>query len=686
MSRMANLAHWFWTLIPANPVLVRVVQGGSRSTAHMWARTGYLFALITLMLIGLLSGGAMMGAITLTDLAKSGTWVFVIIAYGQVALICLLAPVFFAGALTQEQSADTIDILLTTPLSNLQIVVGSLLGRLFFVLALIASGLPLFAVVLLFGGVAVSSVFVAFAVAALTAVFVGAVAVTLAVLRAGGRRAVFVFIIVIAAYLFGAWGVDNVVRFARDVVVTAPTAQVQSPDGGASGGQSQPRGGAPGGGSAEDDEEERTMPAAVGRSTWVTPLHPLLVLRASIDSGNYRPPRAEDLPDAHPLTRFYLTRPLAGFAIVTLSLSTLLVMLSATQLRRIAGGERPVVEGIKRALGVSTAERVRPPRAVGTNPVAWRESQSRAGQRWAVFSRWGFFAATMLLGVLLLWLYHRQALPALRDGRGVLLTQSEVFSEGLRLLLLVEVVLIALVAIYRSAGAVSREREDGTLDLLLVTPISPRNYLWGKLRGLVGFLSVMLAAPLLTLALAALYSTVGQIAEWPTAVVEQRVTLDTGGAAGPQEVTVTRPLVMPEAAVLFPLMLLPFIALCVAVGMTWSLKARGVFGAVVPTLGAIGLLVLVTGFCGYYAAEQLPIIGPVINGFSPLTNVNMLINPYERVSGFVTEDANISPIGRLSLVVAALAAGAGYALVVWTAVLSMVHRFDHVVRRLSGTS
>ncbi len=691
---MVALTRWFWTLIPANPVLLRVVQGGSRSTAHMWARTGYLFALITLMLLGLYAREGATGAMTLTDLAKSGTWVFVIIAYGQVVMICLLAPVFFAGALTQEQSSDTIDILLTTPLSNLQIVLGSLLGRLFFVLGLLASGLPLFAVLLLFGGVPVSSVFVAFAVAALTALFVGAVAVTLAVLRAGGRKAVFVFIVVVAAYLFGAWGVDGLVRLARDAMVPAPAAAlatvgagpgVATAAPGVAGGSGAAMGASPaaGGGSPAGAGQEVQTAPPMRRTTWVTPLHPLLVLRASIDSANYRPPRAEDLPDAHTLTRFYMTRPLAGFAIVTLTLSTVLVLFSATQLRRVAGGERPVVEGIKRALGVDDGERRRPPRPVGANPVAWRESQSRAGMRWAVWSRWGFFGLAMFLGLLLLWLYHRQALPSLRDGRGMVLGQADVFREGLRLLLLVQVVLIGLMAIYRSAGAVSREREDGTLDLLLVTPITPRQYLWGKLRGLIGYLSVMLAAPVLTLAFVALYSTWGAMVDWPTATVEQTVTLPAGAASGGQ-MTVTRPLLLPESALLFPLMLLPFVALCVAVGMSWSIKARGVFGAVAPTMGAIGALVLVTGFCGYHGAEQVPVLGPIVNGFSPLTNLSMLLNPHERIGGFLLEDGQINPLGRFSLVLAALAAAGGYTLVVWTAVAHMVNSFDHTVRRLSG--
>jgi ABC-type transport system involved in multi-copper enzyme maturation permease subunit len=142
--------------------------------------------------------------------------VFAIVGYGQVILICLLSPLFMAGTIASEQSGRTYDILLTTPLSNLQIVLGSLLGRLFFVLALLLSGLPLFAVLLIFGGVPISAVFVCFATSALLG---GSVAVTLSVMHAGGRKAVFVFVIVIvisiAAYLVAVYLAAQLVRSER---------------------------------------------------------------------------------------------------------------------------------------------------------------------------------------------------------------------------------------------------------------------------------------------------------------------------------------------------------------------------------------------------------------------------------------------------------------------------------------
>ncbi|MGB0768712.1 MAG: ABC transporter permease, partial [Phycisphaeraceae bacterium] len=192
---------WLWRLVPGNPQVVRIVQGASRRNHHALVRLSYLLILMGVVFIGLVAGGGLTGSGDLRELAQAGSQIFRFVAMGQVVLVCLIAPIFMAGAIASEQSGKTYAILLTTPLSNLQIVLGSLIGRLFFILALLFSGLPLFAVMLIFGGVPVSSIFVAFSVAALTALFVGAVAVVLSVMRAGGRKAVFAFVVSIAAYL-----------------------------------------------------------------------------------------------------------------------------------------------------------------------------------------------------------------------------------------------------------------------------------------------------------------------------------------------------------------------------------------------------------------------------------------------------------------------------------------------------
>lgn len=611
-------------------MVVRIVQGGSQRTQHLWVRMGYLGALVLLMLIGLLRPGSGMGGdMSLTDLAKSGTKVFAIISYGQVILVCLLSPLFMAGAIGQERAGQTYNILLTTPLSNLQIVLGSLCGRLFFILALLLGGLPLYAVLLIFGGVPVWSVVVSFTVAACTALVVGTVAVTMSVLRAGGRKAVFSFVIIIAAYLIGAYLLD--VGLLRKLGTPKTT-------------------------------------------TWLTGLHPILVMQASLNSANYRPPAPETLTDASVWVRFYLTKPFAAFATICGLVSIVQVVFCAVLLRRIGQGEWAFVRWLKEQFHLpveSSGERRRPARDVWANPIAWREAATRGRGVAGFFARMGFTVVGVMLGVVLIFLHHIDMLPKLPGS-----TSAEVFQQALFAVLLLEVSVITLVALYMSAGCVSREREDGTLDLLLTTPTTPRQYIWGKLRGLVSFLSLLLAAPILTVLLASIYALIGNALDWNQATVRVATVTQQGATIAGRKL-----LILPEASVLFAFMLVPFVAACVMIGMYFSVRAKGVLGAVIPSVAIIGGASLVLGLCGLSAVSNIAFVGPVINGLSPTTNLLMIVNPWETVAGFIEDPGP----GRISLAFASLTTAAVYAGFVYGMLQSMVKGFDHTVRRLSGT-
>jgi ABC-type Na+ efflux pump permease subunit len=54
---------------------------------------------------------------------------------------------------------------------------------------------------------------------------------------------------------------------------------------------------------------------------------------------------------------------------------------------------------------------------------------------------------------------------------------------------------ILLIVTNAAASTVTREKEDGSLDLLLTTPITSRYYIWGKLRGLVSYVLPLVAVP-----------------------------------------------------------------------------------------------------------------------------------------------------------------------------------------------
>ena len=97
----------------------------------------------------------------LTQTLSNGTALSAAIGHGifggllalETLLVLVLAPAFTTGAISLEREKQTIDMLVTTPLSTLGMVIGKLLSALSYVFLLIIASLPLASLVFVFGGV-----------------------------------------------------------------------------------------------------------------------------------------------------------------------------------------------------------------------------------------------------------------------------------------------------------------------------------------------------------------------------------------------------------------------------------------------------------------------------------------------------------------------------------------------------
>lgn len=608
---MPAAIRWLLRLVPLNPIVVRLVQGGSRRSRHAFIRTAYLFVLIAVLLILLLPSR---GELTYQALALNGARAFEIVAYLQIALICILSPVFMAGAIAQESNPRTWEVLLTTPLSAVQMVLGHLFGRLFFVLALLAASLPLFAITQYFGGVPGRSILLSYAVSACAALVVGAVAVALAVTRLAGRRAVFAFYVGVVTYL--------AVTIALDGALSN------------------------------------------GGVTWMTAVNPFLALRALLNPAGYPRPDALELAGMPVFRRVWLGNPVLAWCMLSSGLSLLLMAVSTLTVRSIGEsvGRTP---WYRRMFGLGARNSsTRAPRVVGVNPISWRESTARQATLPKIVLRWSFIGAGMLWGLGLILYYH---------GGGI---GHDAFRYALLLTVWTELVVIVLIAINTSATAISREREDGTLDLILTTPITPKAYLGGKLLGLVMYLLPLLAVPMGTAAAAGLYAMSDGLGR-----IDGVVSKDLIGA-----ILFEIPVVLPEAAVIMPLVTIPFTAFCVMIGLQWSLKSKGTIGSVIATVGAVGVVGGIVGVCGWQAGTNIPILGPALSASTPLTALYTCVETARSMQNSRIENGAELVIARISLVIGAVLAGGAYTLVVLGVRTNMVKTFDVATRRLAGTN
>jgi ABC-type transport system involved in multi-copper enzyme maturation permease subunit len=88
-----------------------------------------------------------------------GVVLFLTLAYAQLALLLLLAPIFSAGSITIEKEQRTLAGLLTSLLTSGQIWWGKFVSSLLFVLLLLVTSLPVLSMAFAFGGIGPWEVF-----------------------------------------------------------------------------------------------------------------------------------------------------------------------------------------------------------------------------------------------------------------------------------------------------------------------------------------------------------------------------------------------------------------------------------------------------------------------------------------------------------------------------------------------
>jgi ABC-type transport system involved in multi-copper enzyme maturation permease subunit len=76
----------------------------------------------------------------------------------QLAAIWLLTPWFAAAVLTEDREKKTLDLLLTTTLTDRDVVLGKLAARVIYVGFVVLAGVPVFAILLSFGGMSFSTI------------------------------------------------------------------------------------------------------------------------------------------------------------------------------------------------------------------------------------------------------------------------------------------------------------------------------------------------------------------------------------------------------------------------------------------------------------------------------------------------------------------------------------------------
>jgi ABC-type transport system involved in multi-copper enzyme maturation permease subunit len=210
-----------------------------------------------------------------------------------------------------------------------------------------------------------------------------------------------------------------------------------------------------------------------------------------------------------------------------------------------------------------------------------------------------------------------------------------------------------LMATNTAATAITRERESGTMELLLSTPLTSRYIVWGKLRGLVSFTLPLLAVPVATVLVVALFELVR--------------------GASP-------PMVHLASALYLPPLLLVYSAFACMLGLSMSLKSKGSVQAVVSSVGLLVAVGFGLGLCGWAVFEAGGPIAAVVSPMTFVTSVWMVLNPdtAEPLAGGTGLAGTF-----IQLFVGTVIALAVFGMITAGMYRSMVTNFDMIVRKQS---
>ncbi len=189
-------APWRWghnalTLVIGNPVISREMKVRMRFARAFWLQGAYLLFLIVTVLL------AYQGILAHTPLPHPAKlqerlqFFYFVLFYSLVSITVLVAPGLAAGAIAFERERRTLDLLLTSPLRPMQILVGKLIASFAFLLLLLVESMPIVAVCIIMGGATVGDLLATYGLVAFSLLHLCAFAIYCSACNRSSGAAIF---------------------------------------------------------------------------------------------------------------------------------------------------------------------------------------------------------------------------------------------------------------------------------------------------------------------------------------------------------------------------------------------------------------------------------------------------------------------------------------------------------------
>jgi ABC-type transport system involved in multi-copper enzyme maturation permease subunit len=410
------------------PLFTREAAVAPRRVSFFVARSVFVAALFALTLTAwqILVGSQSLESVG--DLAWFGAAAFQILAPLQLAVAMPFSALLVASAVAVEKDRKTLDLLLLTSLSNRELVLGKLLAGMLSIVIVTVATLPLLMIIALLGGVSTGQIVRVEAVTLASALLVGSLGSTIALWREKTFQALAMTALILVLWLLG-WEIATAV-----------------------GGDSMRLG----------------LPA----KSWTIAMSPWQAVqeaaRPVFDSSRIR------VQPTDPVLLFLFTALIGSAVLNLISMARLRVWNPSREVTPRLDEER---DGLLDASSQTDKRSVVAVHGAGgrvrdvwDNPILWREVRTWAyGKRvivirlayWAVFLSCALVLATQL----------RSAAP--------IETAIPPAAKPIITLLVVGLILLNALAV----TSLTSERDSRALDLLLVTDLSPKEIVFGKLGG-----------------------------------------------------------------------------------------------------------------------------------------------------------------------------------------------------------
>ena len=447
--------------MPVGPVFTREAAVAPRRVRHYVMRTVYGVSLLLLICTAWMVLNGTQIVRNVGDMARFGAILFQILAPLQLAVILFLSAIQAASSIAVEKDRQTLILLLMSRLSNSELVLGKLFASLLNIGVMLMTSLPIFMLIVLFGGTSFEQVGWTFAVTALTALIGGSLGATIGFWREKTFQTLALVALSIVFWIGAAEGLRlldvQLGNFSTVALSDAfsPLRAVLA--------ASQP--------AVSDIWPQKVLPYllfALGLSTVLCGIAILRVRKWNPDRELRSRHQEETAVD------------------VNLFTGKVAVDASGNPVdEHPADGEHAASQsGTTRKVSGSTS------RQVWDNPVLWREACTWAYGRKIVFIRMAYWLLTAFVAFSLFSL--------IASGEATRTTTSAAIAINVTIRPLAPLMLVSLVMINALAvTSITNERDGRALDLLRVTELSPREFLFGKIFGVAWVAADLILLPAL---------------------------------------------------------------------------------------------------------------------------------------------------------------------------------------------